>query len=103
MSNGREHTVWKIPPEHRESPVRRATGRRIAFGQAVYARRSALGWCTAELARRSGMSARDIERIEESGVDPTLELIEQLATALKSVARITPGTRPEFRFEESAT
>jgi transcriptional regulator with XRE-family HTH domain len=99
MSAG-HHTTWKIRPEHQESPARRAAGRRIAFGQAVYARRSALGWSAAELARRSGMSARDIESIEENGVDPTLELIEQLATALKSTARITPGTRPEFRFEE---
>jgi hypothetical protein len=48
------------------------------------------------------MSAREIESIEENGVDPTLELIEQLAAALKSAVRITPGTRPEFRFEEPA-
>jgi hypothetical protein len=52
----------------------------MTFGQAVYARRSTLGWCTAELARRSGMS-----------------------TALKSVARIAPGAHPEFRFEEPTT
>jgi transcriptional regulator with XRE-family HTH domain len=101
MSNG-PHATSKTPPEHRESPAHRATRQRINFGQAVYARRSALGWSTAELARRSGMSAREIESIEESGVDPTLELIEQLAAALKSAARITPGIRPEFRFEEPA-
>lgn len=41
MNNGRQHTAWTIPPEHREGPARRAAGRRIALSQAVYARRSA--------------------------------------------------------------
>jgi ribosome-binding protein aMBF1 (putative translation factor) len=72
------------------------------FAQAVYDRRSALGWSTAELAYRAGMSEEDIESIEESGVEPTLELIEQLATALESGARIDPRTSPEFRFEKRA-
>jgi hypothetical protein len=48
------------------------------------------------------MSEEDIESIEESGVEPTLELIEQLATALESGARIAPRTSPEFRFEKRA-
>ena len=48
------------------------------------------------------MSKGDIESIEESGVDPTLELLEQLATALESGARIDPRTSPEFRFEGHA-
>lgn len=101
MSGG-YHTSWTIPPEHREDPAYHATGRRVDFAQAVYERRSALGWSTAELARRAGMSEEDIESIEESGVDPLLELIEQLATALESGARIDPGSTPEFRFEERA-
>ena len=99
---GGYHTSWTIPPEHREDPAYHAAGRRMDFAQAVYERRSALGWSTAELARRAGMSEEDIECIEESGVDPTLELIEQLATALESGARIDPGSTPEFRFEERA-
>ncbi|MER5227489.1 helix-turn-helix domain-containing protein [Streptomyces sp. NPDC006365] len=101
MSSG-YHTRWKVPSEHREDPAYRAAGRRMDFAQAVYDRRSALGWSTAELARRAGMSEEDIESIEESGVDPTLELLEQLATALESGARIDPRTSPEFRFEGHA-
>jgi transcriptional regulator with XRE-family HTH domain len=72
------------------------------FAQAVYERRSALGWSMAELARRADMSEEDIESIEESGVDPTLELIERLAAALESGARIDPHATPEFRFEGHA-
>jgi len=72
------------------------------FAQAVYDRRSALGWTIAELARRAGLSEEDIESIEESAVDPTLELIERLATALEAGARIDPRTSPEFRFEGNA-
>ncbi|MFI1354006.1 helix-turn-helix domain-containing protein [Streptomyces sp. NPDC020898] len=101
MSGG-YHTSWTIPLEHREDPAYHAAGRRMDFAQAVYERRSALGWSTVELARRAGMSEEGIESIEESGVDPTLELIEQLATALESGARIDPGSTPEFRFEERA-
>jgi ribosome-binding protein aMBF1 (putative translation factor) len=101
MSSG-YHTRWKVPSERREDPAYRAAGRRMDFAQAVYDRRSALGWSTAELARRAGMSEEDIESIEESGVDPTLELLEQLATALESGARIDPHTSPEFRFEGHA-
>ncbi|MEV0639645.1 helix-turn-helix domain-containing protein [Streptomyces sp. NPDC050619] len=101
MSSG-YHTSWKIPPEHREDPAYHAAGRRMDFAQAVYDRRSALGWSTAELARRAKLSEEDIEAIEESGVDPTLELIEQLATALEAGAHIDPRTSPEFRFEDHA-
>ncbi|MDT6985107.1 multiprotein-bridging factor 1 family protein [Streptomyces lusitanus] len=54
------------------------------FAQAVYDRRSALGWSTAELARRAGLSEEDVEAIEESGVEPTPELVERLATALEA-------------------
>ncbi|MET8221476.1 helix-turn-helix domain-containing protein [Streptomyces hirsutus] len=101
MSSG-YHTSWKVPPEHREDPAYRAAGRRMDFAQAVYDRRSALGWTTAELARRAELSEEAIEDIEESGVDPTLELIERLATALEAGARIDPRTSPGFRFEDHA-
>ncbi|MFC9908092.1 helix-turn-helix domain-containing protein [Streptomyces sp. NPDC127197] len=102
MSSG-YHTGWKVPAEHREDPAYRAAGRRMDFAQAVYERRSVLGWTTAELARRAGLSEADIESIEESGVDPTLELIERLATAMDAGAHIDPRTSPEFRFEDSAS
>ncbi|NGN70436.1 helix-turn-helix transcriptional regulator [Streptomyces sp. A7024] len=60
----------------------------------MYGRRNALGWSAAELAGRAGMSEEEIERIEESGTDPTLGLLEQLAAAFESGARSlrsTPG------------
>ncbi|MEU0579808.1 helix-turn-helix domain-containing protein [Streptomyces griseoincarnatus] len=98
MSSG-YHTSWEVPSEHREDPAYRAAGRRMDFAQAVYDRRSALGWSTAELARRAELSEEDVEAIEESGVEPTLELIERLATALEAGARIDPRSSPEFRFE----
>jgi transcriptional regulator with XRE-family HTH domain len=101
MSSG-YHTSWKVPPEHREDAAYRAAGRRMDFAQAVHDRRSALGWSTAELARRAGLSEETIESIEESGVDPTLELIEQLATALEADARIAPRDSPGFRFDDHA-
>ncbi|MGW8789626.1 helix-turn-helix domain-containing protein [Streptomyces althioticus] len=98
MSSG-YHTSWKVPSEHREDPAYRAAGRRMDFAQAVYDRRSALGWSTTELARRAKLSEEDVEAIEESSVEPTLELIERLATALEAGARIDPRSSPEFRFE----
>jgi transcriptional regulator with XRE-family HTH domain len=63
---------------------------------------SALGWDTAELARRAQVAEADVESVEESAVDPTLELIERLASALDAGARIDPGSTPEFRFEGHA-
>ncbi|MDX3456956.1 helix-turn-helix transcriptional regulator [Streptomyces sp. ME02-8801-2C] len=70
------------------------------FAQAVYDRRSTLGWSAAELAQRAGMPEESVESIEQSGVDPTLELIEMLARALESSFRIDPRGTPGFRFEE---
>lgn len=101
MSRG-YHTSWTVPPEHREDPAYRAAGRRMDFAQAVFERRSDLGWSAAELAHKAGMAEEDIDRIEESGVDPTLELLERLAEALESGARVDPRASPEFRFEGRA-
>ncbi|MEV0779795.1 helix-turn-helix domain-containing protein [Streptomyces sp. NPDC050433] len=101
MSRG-YHTNWNVPPEHREDAEYRAAGRRMDFAQAVYERRAHLGWSAAELAERAGMAQEDIDRIEESGVDPTLELLERLAMALQSGARVDPSASPEFRFEGRA-
>lgn len=101
MSSG-YHTGWSVPPEHREDPAYRAAGRRMDFAVAVYQRRSALGLSSAELADRAGLAVELIERIEESSVDPTLELIESLAEALHSGALIDPRATPEFRFESRA-
>jgi transcriptional regulator with XRE-family HTH domain len=72
------------------------------FALAVYERRSALGLSSAELAERAGLTVEEIESIEESSVDPTLELIESLAEALHSGVLIDPRATPEFRFESRA-
>ncbi|MFF4383060.1 helix-turn-helix domain-containing protein [Kitasatospora sp. NPDC001547] len=101
MSSG-YHTRWVVPPEHRESEEYRAAGRRMALAEAVYARRSALGWSPAQLAERAGLSEETVESIEESGVDPTLPLIEMLAAAFDSVVRIDPARAPAIRFEAHA-
>ncbi|MFJ2808967.1 helix-turn-helix domain-containing protein [Kitasatospora sp. NPDC087271] len=101
MSSGC-HARWAVPPEHRESEQYRAAGRRMAPAEAVYARRSALGWTLAELAERSGLDEATVESIEESGVDPTLPLVERLAAASDSVVRVDPAREPAMRFEGHA-
>ncbi|MBO1415924.1 helix-turn-helix transcriptional regulator [Streptomyces sp. FH025] len=98
MSSG-YHTRWVVPEEHRESEEYRAAGRRMALAEAVYARRSALGWTPAE---RAGLAAETVESIEESGIDPTLPLIELLAAAFDSTVRIDPSHEPAMRFEAHA-
>ncbi len=48
------HTKWVVPHAHRDSPEYIEAGARIALGQAVYDRRTALGISQSELARRAG-------------------------------------------------
>src|SRR5512146_2504860 len=61
------HTRWVRPPERAEDPERIAIREALAFGEAVYDQRLALGLSTAELAGRAGMTADEIECIEEGG------------------------------------
>ncbi|WP_328989310.1 helix-turn-helix domain-containing protein [Kribbella sp. NBC_01245] len=56
----------------------------LAFGQALYDRRTALGLSQTEVARRAAMSQRQISRIEAGDTVPTLPLLERLAEALES-------------------
>jgi len=49
--------------------------------------RAARGWSQADLAERSGVSKVHIARIETSQREPTLGVIEKLASAL----RVKPG------------
>ncbi|MCC9306398.1 helix-turn-helix transcriptional regulator [Kitasatospora sp. RB6PN24] len=93
------HAGWTVPPEHRVSEEYLAAGRRMALAEAVYARRSALGWSPSELAERAGLTEEEIESIEESGTDPTLPLIERLARALDVVVRLDPAHDPAMSFE----
>ncbi|WP_202122388.1 helix-turn-helix domain-containing protein [Streptomyces sp. BA2] len=53
----------------------------MAFGKALYDRRTELGLSSAQLAERTGMEQDDIECIEEGGTAPTLELLRLLAAA----------------------
>jgi hypothetical protein len=72
-----------------DDPERIAIREALAFGKAVYDRRQALGLTVAEVALRTGMSADDIECIEEGGTEPTLALLRQ-----RPGRRRPPAARP---------
>lgn len=57
----------------------------------MYDRRSTLGLTAAEVALRAGMTADEIECIEEGGTEPTIALLRRLAAALDADVRITAG------------
>ena len=63
----------------------------LAFGKAVYDRRTALGMTIAELALRAGRTTDEIEYIEKGGTEPTITLLRRLAAALDADVRITAG------------
>jgi ribosome-binding protein aMBF1 (putative translation factor) len=74
-----------------EDPERVAIREALAFGKAVYDQRCALGLSVADLAGRAGMSADEIECIEEGGTEPTIALLRRLAAALDSDVHLTAG------------
>jgi transcriptional regulator with XRE-family HTH domain len=63
----------------------------LAFGKALYDRRTALGLSVTDLAGRAGMTADEIECIEEGGTEPTVALLRRLAAALDADVRLTAG------------
>jgi hypothetical protein len=77
--------------DHLEGPVWE-----LAFGKALYDRRVALGLSVADLAQRAGMTADEIECIEEGGTEPTVALLQRLAAASRCGAgrRRAPHRRP---------
>jgi len=83
------HTRWVRNEAEAEDPERIAIREALAFGKAVYDRRVALGLSIAELAQRTGMTADEIECIEEGGTEPTVSLLRQLAAALDADVRLT--------------
>jgi transcriptional regulator with XRE-family HTH domain len=85
------HTRWVRPQEQSDYPERIAIREALAFGKAVYDQRCALGLSVAELAGRAGMTADEIERIEEGGTEPTIALLRRLAAALDSDVHLTAG------------
>ncbi len=88
------HTRWVRREAESEDPERIAIREALAFGKAVYDRRVALGLSVADLAARAGMTADEIECIEEGGTEPTIALLRRLAAALDADVRLTPGHGP---------
>jgi excisionase family DNA binding protein len=85
------HTRWVRPSEEAEDPERVAIREALAFGKAVYDQRRTLGLSVAELAERAGMTADEIECIEEGGTEPTIALLRRLAAALDAEVHLTAG------------
>ena len=63
----------------------------MAFGKALYDRRVALDLSVADLAQRAGLTADEIECIEEGGTEPTVALLRRLAAALDADVHLTAG------------
>ena len=86
-----DHSRWVQPDagksDQRQTPVREA----LAFGKAVYDRRTAVGMTVAELALRAGTTTDEIEHIEEGGTEPTINVLRRLAAALDADVRLTAG------------
>ncbi len=57
----------------------------------MYDQRCALGLTIAGLAGRAGLTADEIECVEEGGAEPTIALLRHLAAALDSDVRLTAG------------
>jgi transcriptional regulator with XRE-family HTH domain len=85
------HTRWVRPAAEADDPERVAIREALAFGKAVYDRRTALSMTAAELAVGAGMTVDEIESIEEGGTEPTVALLRRLAAALDADVRLTPG------------
>jgi len=85
------HTRWVRPEPQVEDPERIAIREALAFGKALYDRRTTLGLSITELAGRAGMTVDDVECIEEGGTEPTVALLRRLAAALAADVRLTAG------------
>jgi transcriptional regulator with XRE-family HTH domain len=85
------HTRWVRPETEADDPERLAIREALAFGKALYDRRTALGPSVTDLAGRAGMTADEIECIEEGGTEPTVALLRRLAAALDADVRLTAG------------
>lgn len=55
---------------------------RFELGEAVRLRREELGWSQRHLAERAGMTQPGVARFEAGGTNPTIPVLERLATAL---------------------
>lgn len=99
------HTRWKLAREKKslgeyaesaDATAERAEIRlAMAFAQAVYDRRKALGLSQAELADRAGLTQAKISRVEGADAVPTLPLLRRLALALDASLNIDLGADHE--------
>ncbi|MEV7778007.1 helix-turn-helix transcriptional regulator [Kitasatospora sp. NPDC088351] len=92
------HGRWDLSDGWEDSPEYAAAGWRMALAGAVHEQRTARGWTEAELAEASGLSEELVERIECSGVDPTMDVLQALGRAFGADAALTlaepdPGLR----------
>src|ERR1035441_4927104 len=85
------HTRWVRPEVQADDPQGSGSREALAFGKALYDRRTALGLSVADLAERAGMTIDEIECIEEGGTQPTVALLRRLAAALDADVRLTSG------------
>ena len=86
-----QHAHWTPSGAEADNADRIAIRQALAFGKALYDRRTALGLTSVELAERAGMTQDDIEYIEEGGTEPTVGLLRVLAAALDADVRLTAG------------
>ena len=97
------HTRWVRPAAEADDPERIAIREALAFGKAVYDRRTAMSMTVAELTMRAGMTVDEVECIEEGGTVPTIVLLLRLAAALDADVRLTPDhDLGSVRFEAHA-
>ena len=85
------HIRWVLPDADASDLEQITIRETLAFGKAVYDRRTALQMTVAELALRAAMSTDEIECIEEGGTEPTVALLRRLAAALDADVRLTSG------------
>jgi transcriptional regulator with XRE-family HTH domain len=85
------HSRWVPSRTLTADPERIAIREALAFGKAVYDRRTGLGWTVAELAARADLSDDDVECIEEGGTEPTVALLRRLAAAFDADVHLTAG------------
>ena len=85
------HTRWVRPGDQADDPERIAIREALAFGKALYDRRVTLRLSVTDLAERAGMTADEIECIEEGGTEPTVALLRRLAAALDADVHLTAG------------
>ncbi|MFE3502957.1 multiprotein-bridging factor 1 family protein [Kitasatospora sp. NPDC059160] len=101
MRSSDRHGRWELTDDWEGSPEESAARWQVAFGEAVYGSRTARGWSEAELAERTGLTEDEIDRIEGSGVYPTVPLLEALGRAFDAVAEID-GTDHAMTFADRA-